>query len=60
VPAFVWLDDYKFKGDMEIQELSIPLPHYNQVLSFLYMEIPEEDYEDEYIEELDGYLRFRR
>jgi hypothetical protein len=60
VPGFAWLDDYKLKGDMEVQELSIPLPYYNQVLSFLYTEIPEEDNEDESLEELDGYPRFKR
>ena len=60
VPAFAWLDDYKLKGDMDVQELSIPLPYYDQVLSFLYMEPREEDEDDEYLEELDGYPRFKK
>lgn len=60
VPGYSWLDDYKLKDDTEIQELSVPLPHYNQVLSFLYAETSEEDDEDEYLEELDGYPKFRR
>jgi Zn-dependent peptidase ImmA (M78 family) len=60
VPAYVWLDDYKLKEDMEVQELAIALPYYNQVLSFIYAETSAEDEEDEYLEELDGYPRFKR
>ena len=60
VPADAWLDDYKLKDGTEIQELSIPLPYYNQVLSFLYAEASEDDEEEEYLEELDGYPKFRR
>jgi len=60
IPAFAWIDDYRLKGEMEIKELSIPLSHYDQVLSFLYMEPPEEDQEDGYLEELDGYPKFKR
>jgi hypothetical protein len=60
VPAYAWLDDYKLKEDMEVQELAIALPYYNQVLSFIYAETPAGDEEDEYLEELDGYPRFKR
>lgn len=60
VPAYAWLDDYKIRDDLEIQELSIPLPYYNQVLTFIYADTPAEDDEDEYLEELDGYPKFRR
>jgi len=60
VPAEAWLDDYKLKEDTGIQEFSVALPYYNQVLSFLYAEPLEEDDEDEYVKELDGYPRFRK
>jgi len=43
-----------------MQELSIPLPHYNQVLSFLYVDTLEDDEKDEFLEELDGYPKFRK
>lgn len=59
VPANCWLDDYKLKEGMEVQELSIALPYYNQVLSFIYAEAYEDD-EDGYLEELDGYPKFKR
>jgi Zn-dependent peptidase ImmA (M78 family) len=59
VPANAWLDDYRLKKDAEVQELSIALRHYNQVLSFLYIEGFEED-DDEYLEELNGYPKFKR
>jgi hypothetical protein len=63
VAADAWLDDRKVKGDTEVRELSIPLTRYNQVLSFLYAEpdeIDSEDEEDEYLEELNGYPKFRK
>ncbi len=63
VPANAWLDDRRIKDAMEVKELSIPLIRYNQVLSFLYAdpdEIDSEDEEEEYLEELDGYPRFRK
>jgi Zn-dependent peptidase ImmA (M78 family) len=44
VLASAWLDDYRLKDDMEIEELSSPLPYYNSVLSFLYSENEEEEY----------------
>lgn len=44
VLASAWLDDYRQKDDMEIEELSIPLPYYNSVLSFLYAVYEEEEY----------------
>ncbi len=43
------------RDEMEIEELSIPLPYYNSVLSFLYAN-PEEEQDSE---ELNEYLRFK-
>lgn len=61
IPASAWIEDYRLRNEMEIKELSIPLAYYNQVLSFLYIEPYEEDEEaDEYLEELDGYPKFKR
>jgi hypothetical protein len=63
VPADAWLDDRRLKGDIEVKELSIPLTRYNQVLTFLYVEPAEKQYkeeEDEYLEELNGYPKFRK
>ena len=60
VPAECWLDDYRIKGDLEVQELSIALPYYNEVLTFLYVDDYNIDDEDEYLEELDGYPKFRK
>lgn len=60
VPASAWIEDDRLKDEMEIKELSLPLSFYNQVLSSLYMEMPEEDEEREYLEELDGYPKFRK
>lgn len=41
--ASVWLDDYRLRNDMEIEELSVPLPYYNSVLSFLYVDYEEDE-----------------
>lgn len=60
VPADAWLDDYKLKDDTEVQELSSALPHYNQVLSFLYADTSKEEDKDEFLEELDGYPKFKK
>lgn len=43
VPADAWLDDHKVKENMEILEMAIPLPYYNQVLSFLRIDSCDED-----------------
>lgn len=61
VPASAWVDDYRLKDYMKCRELSIALPSYNQVLSFLRMDSYEETEEDEaLLDELDGYPKFRR
>lgn len=60
VPADVWIDDYRLRDDMEIQEMSIAIPYYNQVLTFIYVENYEENDEDEYLEELNGYPKFKK
>ena len=60
VPVGCWLDDYNVEEDMEILELSIPLPHYNEVLTFLYTDEYVEDDADEYLEALDGYPKFKK
>jgi Zn-dependent peptidase ImmA (M78 family) len=63
VPADAWLDDRKLKQEIEVKELSIPLKRYKQVLSFLYVEPTGQEYEDAgdtYLEELNGYLKFRK
>ena len=63
VSADCWLDDFKLEdddNDLEVQELSIPLPYYNEVLTFLCVENHEEYDENGYLEELDGYPRFKK
>ncbi len=62
VPSECWLDDYRIEdgNDIEVQELSIPLPYYKEVLTFLYVENYEEYAEDDYLEELDGYPKFEK
>jgi Zn-dependent peptidase ImmA (M78 family) len=63
VPGDAWLDDYRLRerDDVEISELSVAQPYYNQVLTFLYFdgEYEEEDDAESY-GELDGHLRFRK
>ena len=56
-----WIDDHRFTINDKIMEMAIPLPIYNQVLSFLCIDIDEEnDYvKDDYCKELDGYPKFR-
>ena len=56
VPLSAWADN--FSRNREIEELSIPLPYYHSVLSFLYSEEGADD-EDEDVGALDGYLKFR-
>lgn len=56
VPATAWLDNDRLSNDKEIEELSISLPYYNSVLTFLFTVV---DDEEEDIDELDGYLKFR-
>lgn len=60
ISSDVWVDDYRFNANDKVMEMAIPLPAYNQVLSFIYIDSAEdEDYEkDEYYKELDSYLRF--
>lgn len=59
VPGEAWLDDRRLREDVEISELSVAQPFYNQVLTLLYFD-GEYDEEDESYGELDGHLRFRR
>ena len=54
VPAHAWAD--RVSPSKIMKELSIPLPYYNSVISFLYVEEADEDND---VEELDGHLRFR-
>lgn len=60
VPQYAWLDNYRRNKNVEVRELSIPIPYYNQVLSFIYADSEDEYYEDEYVQELDGYLKFKK
>jgi len=54
-----WIDDYKFKGNDEIKEMAIPISSYNQVLSFIHIDIKDDCVEeDNYYRELDGRLKF--
>lgn len=54
-----WVDDYRFKGRAIVKELSIGIKSYNQVLSFIYIDTSDEDEDDDYYKELDGYPKFR-
>lgn len=60
VPPHAWLDGYRRRRNIKIRELSIPIPYYNQVLSFLYADSDDDYYEDDYVQELDGYLKFKK
>lgn len=58
VSSEAWIDDYKFKGNGEVMEMVIPISTYNQVLSFIRVDIKDDYEEDEYCRELDGRPRF--
>lgn len=61
VPPHAWLDNHRRKGTVEVREFSISIPYYNQVLSFLYVDSDDDYCEDgEYVQELDGYLKFKK
>lgn len=42
IPSETWIDDYMVKTRIEVMEMAVPLPTYNQVLSFIYV-ISDED-----------------
>lgn len=54
-----WLSDYRFINSATVKELAIGSRSYNHVLSFIYIDKPDEAEEDDDCRELDGYLRFR-
>jgi len=53
-----WFDTSEIKHHLIVNELSIPLPYYNQVLSVIWIEEDEEEIED-YEDEFDGYLKLK-
>jgi len=57
-----WLQQRRADRGVELQELALPLPHYNAVLSFLFVDDAEETGSEDGLDygELDGVLGFKK
>jgi Zn-dependent peptidase ImmA (M78 family) len=53
-----WFDASDIKHRMNVMELSIPLPYYNQVISMIWL-IEDEDEIEDREDEFDGYLKLK-
>jgi Zn-dependent peptidase ImmA (M78 family) len=59
VPSHAWIDNYQSRDKYKVMEMAIALPAYHQILSFIYVDIEEDDDDEESnYKELDGYLNF--
>ncbi|MFH2057957.1 MAG: ImmA/IrrE family metallo-endopeptidase [Pseudomonadota bacterium] len=57
----VWFDASIIKHQITVQELSLPLPYYNQVLSVIWLFEDEDELDeyDDFEDEFDGYLKLK-